>query len=385
MSRYRRVSTRVWGDENFRRLSPLPPSGQSLWLFLLSYPGFTAMPGLFRDTREGMAAALKWPLKEFDRCWLEISAGSHADGMRYGMPDAITPPLFSGPAGDTTPEGALNYGAASPMAVADWKAGVVWLPNAVAHNLPSSLNQVKSWAAFIDEIPECLIRAKAVLKTHDALLVMPKFAQVYVEYAFEALNAAADFVTIHGKPDDIPLAHRWANHMASRKASRMPTRRHPGRHTVSQAGSHTASPPHKPVPAPAPEPEPQPRSHTAREVYDFVTAAMQLHPTRPPDCTPDQVAELASQLSDTDRAAALADLTARAARHPKWLAPEDNGRFLPRLPKYLEQRLWMEVWENNGNPTPVTTKRKPVEEMTPDEVDAWVAKKVEQRREAGFA
>jgi len=34
--RYRKVEVRTWGDEKFRALSPIPPCGQGLWLFLIT-------------------------------------------------------------------------------------------------------------------------------------------------------------------------------------------------------------------------------------------------------------------------------------------------------------------------------------------------------------
>ena len=43
-NRYRKIEVRMWGDEKFRMLSPLPPSGQSLWLFLLTGPHTGPIP-----------------------------------------------------------------------------------------------------------------------------------------------------------------------------------------------------------------------------------------------------------------------------------------------------------------------------------------------------
>jgi hypothetical protein len=47
------------------------------------------------------------------------------------------------------------------LAEADWKARVVWVPNAVKYNRPESPNVVKSWRYAWDEIPECSLKAQA--------------------------------------------------------------------------------------------------------------------------------------------------------------------------------------------------------------------------------
>jgi len=46
------------------------------------------------------------------------------------------------------------------MAEADFKARVVWLPNALKHNRPESPNVVRSWGAEWDLIPECELKWK---------------------------------------------------------------------------------------------------------------------------------------------------------------------------------------------------------------------------------
>lgn len=46
--RYRKVHTRLWADEKFGELSALAPSGQALWLYLLTGPHTASIPGLYR-------------------------------------------------------------------------------------------------------------------------------------------------------------------------------------------------------------------------------------------------------------------------------------------------------------------------------------------------
>lgn len=120
---YRRVEVRTWGDEKFNRLSRIPPSGQSLWLFLLTGPHTGSLPGLFRAGRLSMSEDLEWLPERFDESFEELS--------REGM------------------------------AKADWKARVVWIPNAIKHNPPANPNVVKSWKQQFDLIPECPLKLEA--------------------------------------------------------------------------------------------------------------------------------------------------------------------------------------------------------------------------------
>lgn len=107
MSRYRKIETRTWADEKFMRLTPMQPSGQCLWFYLLTGPHTGPVPGLFRAGRAAMADDLDWPLEAFDAAFEEL--------LREGMVRA------------------------------DFKAKLVWLPNAIKYNKPESPNVVKSW------------------------------------------------------------------------------------------------------------------------------------------------------------------------------------------------------------------------------------------------
>ncbi|MCE4311057.1 hypothetical protein LYZ90_09360 [Xanthomonas hortorum pv. vitians] len=123
-SRYRKVEVRTWGDEKFRALSPMPPSGQGLWLYLITGPHTGPIPGLFRAGRAAMAEDLDWELEAFDKAFAE----------------------------------AFGQG----MVKADFKARVVWIPKAIQHNRPESPNVVRSWAAEFDLIPECALKSEAL-------------------------------------------------------------------------------------------------------------------------------------------------------------------------------------------------------------------------------
>lgn len=125
MSRYRKIEVKMWGDEKFRELSPLPPSGQSLWLFLLTGPHTGIIPGLFRAGRAGMAEELGWDQEDFDKAFEEA--------FRLGMVKA------------------------------DWKARVVWVPNGIRYNRPESPNVVTGWGKEFDLIPDCVLKNEAIL------------------------------------------------------------------------------------------------------------------------------------------------------------------------------------------------------------------------------
>jgi hypothetical protein len=152
MSRYRKIEVRTWSDEKFRVLSPVQPSGQGLWFFLLTGPHTGPIPGLFRAGRAAMAEELGWPLEAFDEAFREV--------FQQGM------------------------------AKADFTARLMWLPNAIKHNKPESPNVVKSWAPEFDLLPECPLKLEALeaIKTFVCALG-PGFSSAFAG-AFES----------HGKP-----------------------------------------------------------------------------------------------------------------------------------------------------------------------------------------
>lgn len=121
MPRHREVSVQVWDDKAFGALSKPKANAQTLWLRLLCGPETTPIPGVVRAGLASLAEALDWTIRDTTRCWEEISA--------------------------------LN------MASADWKARVIWLPNAFKHRGPRSEQDVKGWRRVWAELPECDLRA----------------------------------------------------------------------------------------------------------------------------------------------------------------------------------------------------------------------------------
>src|SRR5262249_41516112 len=101
-------------------------------------PQNTSLPGLFRASEVVLADELGWPLEDFRRCWAEI------EGVG--------------------------------MARADWKARVVWVPNAVKYNEPANPNVVKSWADLLGEVPDCPLKAEACQALAGYLAARPALA-----------------------------------------------------------------------------------------------------------------------------------------------------------------------------------------------------------------
>jgi hypothetical protein len=134
MSRYRKIEVRTWSDDNFRSLSALQPCGQGLWFYLLTGPQTGPIPGLYRAGRAQMAEELDWSLDAFYAAFAELEERG--------------------------------------MARADWKARLVWLPNALKHNKPESPNVVRSWRVELDLLPECELKHEAIASMREAVTAM---------------------------------------------------------------------------------------------------------------------------------------------------------------------------------------------------------------------
>jgi hypothetical protein len=134
MSRYRRIATRLWADEHVRALSAPRPSGRFLWIYLLTGPHTTSVPGLFRVRLGGLAEELGWSRKALERCWRELEA--------------------------------------KPMLHFDDGTGLVYIPRALAYNPPESPNVVRSWRAVLSELPEGDLLRRALAEIREGLAEM---------------------------------------------------------------------------------------------------------------------------------------------------------------------------------------------------------------------
>ena len=159
--RYRRISTRMWGDEKFCRLSRPKPNGQSLFIYLLTGPQVGIIPGLYSIGERALSEQLGWPLKAFRKAWRELETLG--------------------------------------IVRADWQKRVVWLEKSVRYNAPTSPNVVKSWRVALAEIPECPL--KTVASTQLAAFceaLGPSFSE-----AFRGIDAAPA-PKPSGKPSAMP-------------------------------------------------------------------------------------------------------------------------------------------------------------------------------------
>jgi hypothetical protein len=114
------------GDAKFRALTPPPPGGQALWWHLLAGEQTGVIPGLCCIGEAAFAEQLGWSLAGFRKAFHEVQAQG--------------------------------------MAEADWKARLVWIPNALRYNTPRNPNIVAGWSATWDELPECPLKARAWLR-----------------------------------------------------------------------------------------------------------------------------------------------------------------------------------------------------------------------------
>jgi hypothetical protein len=182
------------GDEKFRKLSRPQPNGQSLWLYLITGPHTTAVPGLFSIGEAALAEALGWGLRDFRRCWSELTV--------------------------------------LEMAEADWDARVVWLRRAADHNPPESPNVVKAWRKVLPDIPECALKAKAVGNLRAFLEGFDKgFREAFGLDIPEAKTDASQQTFVkqeQEKYQEIPPKAPPRGHLA--RGGFGPTRRHPLEH-----------------------------------------------------------------------------------------------------------------------------------------------------------
>jgi hypothetical protein len=122
MSRFRKISMSMWTDAKFSRLSKPAPNAQTLWVYLITGPFSTNIPGCVKGKPAVLAADLGWPLDALMQCMGELIR--------------------------------------EELLLIDFEVGLIWLPNAAKHNPPNSINAVKSWRSSWPELPECELKDK---------------------------------------------------------------------------------------------------------------------------------------------------------------------------------------------------------------------------------
>lgn len=120
---FSKVARRMWVDSKFRGLSRPQPNAQDLWIYLLTGPHNTTIPGLFIKGELSLAEDLDWDVDATRACMREI----------------------------------LEAG----MAKIDRRLRLVWLPNALAHNMPRTSKNVLGWATAWKLLPQCELLGEA--------------------------------------------------------------------------------------------------------------------------------------------------------------------------------------------------------------------------------
>lgn len=147
MARYKKIHCKMYGDEKFRQLSRPQPNAQTLWVYLLTGPETTSIPGLIVSGESAMAESLAWPVPAFRKVLKELT--------------------------DQT------------MVITDWSAKVVFVPNAIAYNEPESPNVIKSWRKAFDEVPDSALKQQALARVASFTEGMGKGFQEAFRKAFD--------------------------------------------------------------------------------------------------------------------------------------------------------------------------------------------------------
>lgn len=134
----------TWDDPRFGRLSKPAPNAQTLWLYLVSGPFATAIPGVVRGGRAAIAETLGWSVEDFDSIFAELVRAE--------------------------------------IARADWNQRLVYVRNAFsARNCrPGSPNVVLRWRRALDELPDCELREEIAQDLRSLLLeISPAFLRAF--------------------------------------------------------------------------------------------------------------------------------------------------------------------------------------------------------------
>jgi len=116
---YARVDLRLWHDRQFREFGPPPPNPQFLFLYLLTCPERTLIPGVIRHNFSTVFTQFGW-------------------SQRAGL---------------------MQVAALAEAGMVAYEGDLIWLPNALNHNKPSNPNVVRGWRkAYDHEVPECGLR-----------------------------------------------------------------------------------------------------------------------------------------------------------------------------------------------------------------------------------
>jgi hypothetical protein len=121
--RYRQIATSLWGDEKFRSLSKPQANAQSLWIYILSGPRTTSVPGLMKFSVGEASEDFGWELDQTKKAMEELAEHNM---IKYDQP-----------------------------------ARLLFVPNALRHNPPSSSKVIIGWRDHWAELPQCELKRQA--------------------------------------------------------------------------------------------------------------------------------------------------------------------------------------------------------------------------------
>ena len=173
MSRYSKIDRRVWSDKKFRKLSPPPPSGRYLWMYLLTSPHLASIPGLLAAGEAMLAEALEWSVEGFRQAFGEASG----QGMVKADWKARLVFVGEGPGAEEDNQGIPFVGAAGQLltkmiAAMGYTRDEVYICNVVKCRPPGNRNPEP------DEIQACQPFLEAQLKAirPSVIIALGKFA-----------------------------------------------------------------------------------------------------------------------------------------------------------------------------------------------------------------
>lgn len=142
-SRYAQVDRCLWVDAKFLSLTSAP-SAQLLFLWLLTSPEVGMIPGLIRIGLAGLAEAIGWSTADVER---------HMDEL-----------------------------VGAGMAKVDWRSRLVWLPKALARNVPKAPQNMRPWGKAWAEVPECALKSEAWVGMSESLATAkPEWVELFAE------------------------------------------------------------------------------------------------------------------------------------------------------------------------------------------------------------
>lgn len=137
------VTRSIWNDDRFLGLSAPPPNAQTLWLYLLTTPHNTSIPGLIPVGTGAISDDLDWDPKDVDRFLGELETAEMLQRSK--------------------------------------RPALIFLPNSIRHNPPKNPNQIKGWANSFGTIPDTPLRqySLGVLREGLRANLLPTFDRVF--------------------------------------------------------------------------------------------------------------------------------------------------------------------------------------------------------------